>query len=235
MYDTYYPALSHSALFQNIEPENIQTVLQCFQPRRESYRKNAVVVCTGDACQCIGLLVKGSLVMVKDTIQGDRLVLGEFHAGDFFGELFVFSDLESWPYSLVAKTDATVVFFSPDRMKSLCVNNCAHHQELIRNMLSILSRHYMETEKRVSYLSMKKSRHKLIHYLLDQWDGTLDDNNDPVVECRLNRNDLAAYLGLVRPSLSRELCALRDEELIAFDKKNITLLNLPELKKQAGA
>lgn len=229
------PALSRSALFHQIAPENIHAILQCFHPRRASYKRGAPVVCADDTCQWIGLVVEGELVMTKDNAQGDRMVVGECKAGDFFGELFAFSNQETWPYSLMARTPSTVVFFTPERIKNVCANNCAHHLDLVRNMLTILSSRYMETEKRLIYLSMKKSRHKLIHYLLDHWTGETNEGGQPVVICRMSRTELSEYLGLTRPSLSRELCLLRDEGFLTFDKRRVTLIDVIKLQQEALA
>ena len=47
-------------------------------------------------------------------------------------------------------------------------------------------------------------------------------------EVPFNRQQMADYLNLDRSALSKELCKMRDEGLLEFDKNRFVLKQLPE-------
>ena len=47
-------------------------------------------------------------------------------------------------------------------------------------------------------------------------------------EAPFNRQQMADYLNLDRSALSKELCKMRDEGLLEFDKNRFVLKQLPE-------
>ena len=47
----------------------------------------------------------------------------------------------------------------------------------------------------------------------------------------LNRNELASFLNVSRPSMSRELCQLRDEGIIDFHLSTFKIKDLEALKE----
>jgi CRP-like cAMP-binding protein len=229
MYDKYLDIFTSSPLFKNVARDNTEVVLGCFKPEKKIYHKNNPILCTGDAYKGIGMVLEGSLIMYKDTSEGDRITIKEFEPGNYFGELIAFSDQKNWPYSICAKTDSIVIFFSPDKIGGPCVNRCSHHSTLIRNMLRILNDSYIETDKRLSYLKIKRASAKIALYILN---ASKDSENPSKISLDMNRLELAVYLGLTRPTLSRELCSLRDLGAIAFDKNNITIIDLDKLEEK---
>jgi CRP-like cAMP-binding protein len=53
-----------------------------------------------------------------------------------------------------------------------------------------------------------------------------------IIKLKDSKESIAAYLGMPRPSLSRELIKLRDDNLIAFDRNTITILNIDDLEEE---
>lgn len=47
----------------------------------------------------------------------------------------------------------------------------------------------------------------------------------------MNKEEIASFIGIPRPSLSRELSKLRDEEIIKFDRNTITILDIEKLEE----
>ena len=52
-------------------------------------------------------------------------------------------------------------------------------------------------------------------------------------EMSMNRNELADFLNVSRPSMSREFGKMRDEEIIEFNRKIIIIKDLEKLERQA--
>ncbi|MFA6808763.1 MAG: helix-turn-helix domain-containing protein, partial [Eubacteriales bacterium] len=115
----------------------------------------------------------------------------------------------------------------PDKIVGCCERNCISHKRLILNMLKIVSNKALVLNKKVNYLTMKTLRQKICNYLLD-----LNKNSDSEnLLLPLSRNEMAEFLNVSRPSLSREMCRLRDEGIIEFHRISVRIINLPLLIK----
>ena len=75
-------------------------------------------------------------------------------------------------------------------------------------------------------LSLSSIRKKVSTYLLEHY--YLKEKQS--FKIPLKRNELAEYLHIQRPSLSRELANMKDEGIIDFKGNNFKILNLDELK-----
>ena len=51
------------------------------------------------------------------------------------------------------------------------------------------------------------------------------------VNLKENKEEIANFIGIPRPSLSRELIKLRKEKIIDFDRNNITILDIDKLEE----
>jgi CRP-like cAMP-binding protein len=80
--------------------------------------------------------------------------------------------------------------------------------------------------KKVKTLSQHSVRQKVIFYLLD----TRTQQKHNRLHFHESRQEMADLLGIPRPSLSRELCKLRDEGLIRLARDGIELMDLPALE-----
>jgi len=72
-------------------------------------------------------------------------------------------------------------------------------------------------------------RGKICTYLLEEYNRTGDKN----IILPLNRNELADFLNVSRPSMSREMGKMRDEGLINFHLTAIELLDIEGLKNMS--
>lgn len=73
--------------------------------------------------------------------------------------------------------------------------------------------------KKVEILAQKKIRDKIgIYFKMLQ-------GNDSTINIPLNRQEMADFLGVDRSALSRELCTMRDEGIIEFNKNEFIILN----------
>ena len=52
-----------------------------------------------------------------------------------------------------------------------------------------------------------------------------------IMALEMNKEEIANFIGIPRPSLSRELIKLRKEKIIDFDRNNITILDIDKLEE----
>ena len=81
---------------------------------------------------------------------------------------------------------------------------------------------------KVKSLAFKSVREKVINFILELQKSQQND----LVKLKSSKEDIASYLGIPRPSLSRELIKLREDKLIEFDRSSINILNLEALEEE---
>ena len=227
MYQEWNEVLNSSILFRGISPESLNIMLECLKPRIQRYKQREIVALYGTPFQGVGIVASGSVALTKETYSGNRIILDILNAGAIFGEMVAFSDNKVWPVTVIAQDDSSLLFLPPDKILGTCSNVCASHSILIMNMLKILSNRALMLNKKIEYLSAKSIRSKVSNYLLDisRVSGGI------IFKIPMKRHELADYLMMPRPSLSREMGLMRDEGIIEFDGSSIKIKNIPTLEK----
>ncbi|MPW25073.1 helix-turn-helix domain-containing protein [Alkalibaculum sp. M08DMB] len=226
MYEKWSKILSHTQLFKNIDTTSINTMLNCLKPPIHEFAKNEYITVEGDTFEGIGIILLGEATIAKENMAGNRIIVHSIKQGDIFGEMVAFSNKNTWPVSVNATQKTTVVFLPPEKITGSCVNMCFSHQELILNLLNLVSNRGLFLNKRIEYLSIKNVREKISVYLLEQYERA----GKIVFKIPHNRNELAEFLNVTRPSLSREMAKMRDEGIIEFQKSSVALTDIDALK-----
>jgi CRP-like cAMP-binding protein len=104
---------------------------------------------------------------------------------------------------------------------------CPWHRTLVTNLLGITSERALMLNKKVEYLTIKSIRGKISTFLLDLYKKTGNNN----VMLNMNRNELADFLNVSRPSKSREMCRMRDEGIIDFHLSTIRIKDVEALRE----
>ena len=214
-------ALSVSPLFRDIMHEDINAMLHCLNPRLQRYKKGATIANFGDVFFGIGIVVEGEIVIAKESIAGNRTIMTVLKKGEMFGEMVSFSDKKVWPATVTAQSDCEVIFVSPEKVISQCDKMCHYHQKLIDNILRIMSKKALMLNRKVEYLSIRSLRGKLCAYLIEQ----SRQQEAKVFNLPMNRDELADFFNVARPSISRELSKMKDEGLIDFHKASFKILD----------
>jgi len=218
------------ALFCGISEADLEQMLRCICPEVKKYGRGETVAAANEPLKGIGVLLSGEAEVKRESASGAKSIIGFVEKGGVFGEMAAFSGGRVWPATVTAKTDCTVMFIPTARFLGNCGRSCAAHKALIHNMLRILSEKAVSLSRKVEYLSIKSMRGKICAYLLEQ--SELSGGSAFILP--MNRNDLADYLGVSRPSMSREMGRLRDEGVIDFYMSGVRILDMDRLKKFAS-
>ncbi len=226
MYGAWTDVLSSSLLFRGIKPEALNTMLECLKPGIQRCRQREIAALCGQPFHGIGVVASGRVALTRETISGNNIMLEMLEAGEIFGETVAFSDNKTWPVTVIAQEESCLLFLPPGKIQGNCSNICASHSTLIMNMLNILSNHAITQNKKIGYLSAKGIRSKISAYLLDMY----LQNGNTAFEIPMKRQELADYLGIPRPSLSREMGYMRDAGIIEFSGVSIRIKNILQLE-----
>ena len=91
-------------------------------------------------------------------------------------------------------------------------------------MLEILSENNFKITRKLHIISTSSLRERIAIWLIDAMDENLD------VTLHMNREQLADFLGVARPSLSRELMRMQKDGLVEVDRKTIRICNKEALE-----
>lgn len=221
-----YKNIIRSELFNGTTAEELPLLISCLGVKTCKYKKNEYVVRESEKFEGVGFVVSGNIVIIKETYDGNRAVLANFKQGDIFGEIIAFSDYGVWPSTVVADSECKIMFIHPNKILGMCSQTCGFHKNLISNITRIISKKALILNKKVEYLTIKSIKVKLAKYILEQY----KKNKKMTVDLPLNREGLAEFLNVSRPSMSRELCKMRDEGIIEFYRETIKIKDIERLE-----
>lgn len=225
MLEKHLDVLAECELFKDMGRADLMTMLACFKPVQKDYKKGELLAREGEKFHGIGIILSGEAVVIRENSVGDRVIIEIVSPGKMFGEMAAYSGTGVWPATVAAQNTCRAVFIPAGKIAANCEKQCTMHKQLIANMLMIVSNKAMQLNKKVEYLTMKTLRGKISAYLLDYFHTV----GKSTFMLPLNRNDLADYLNVSRPSLSRELCRMKNEGLIDFHMSSVRIKDAVEL------
>lgn len=214
-----YTFLSKHPLFFGIDPKDIEHVLSCMGSQKQYFGKNSFIFVSGRSYPKIGIILSGKARVIKENIHGDKSIIGILDQGSLFGETYACIDLPLIPVSVEAVEDCTVLLLDLNRMLKTCENTCMFHQKLISNLLKIVATKNMMLNKKMSYMTHKTIRGRLLAFLDDQAEKAGSEQ----FEIPFNRNELADYLCVDRSAMSRELGRMKKEGLLDYNRRAFRL------------
>lgn len=226
MLDVYIDVLKKNRLFEGIGTSDLKSMLNCLNPKIRDYNKNDYIALAGEKFDNIGIIVKGSAAVVKEDVNGNRVIMTLLKAGDMFGEMAAFSSRPVWPANVHVQERCTVYFIQSSKIVGTCSNACLWHTILIQNLLKVISEKALMLNRKVEYLTIKSMRGRISAFLLEQYKKT----GEAIITLPMNRNELADFLNVSRSSMSREMCRMRDEGIIDFHLTKVKILNVEALR-----
>ncbi len=218
--------IKNSPLFSNITPKEIETILSCSKSKTVKYQKESFIFLSGDIPKKLFLLVDGKINICRDELNGKRKVIATISkGGELFGEIFLFLNKSSYDNYAVAVENSVVIEIPKEYLYSNCSHNCNFHKTMISNLMSIFAQKAYYLNQKLNILSSNNLRQKICKLLLS------NHSSNGEFTLKMNREDLADFLNVARPSLSRELMKMKNENLIKIVGKKIFINNFDKIKE----
>jgi len=214
----YFDRIESNPLFQGIAFSDFETMLTCLSARSAFYEKNDVILLSGDTVNFVGLIISGSVRIVKENWDGNITIMTELAVSDIFGEIFACAGVDHSPVTVQASESTEILFIDYRRIITSCTASCPFHTRLIENMLKLVAMKSMMLSQKIDILSRRTTREKLLAFF-DTQRGMAKKFTIP-----FNREELAHYLCVDRSAMSNEMCKMRDEGLIKFDRNAVEIL-----------
>lgn len=215
-----YQILEKVSLFQGIQKSEISDVLNCMDSNTKKYSKNQIIVREGMKMNNLGIILDGSVQVIREDIMGNRMIVASLFSGEIFGETFACAGVDASPVSVIADEDSTILWIALTRIVTPCTTACDFHSQLIMNLLQILAKKNLYLNNKMELLSKRSIREKILSYLAEQ----ANKHKTAVFEIPLNRNEMADYLCIDRSAMSRELSKLKEEGILDYHKNSFRFL-----------
>lgn len=218
--EKYIEILRRTKLFSGVSDTEITAMLDCLQAKLLTFQKGEYVFREGEHIDNICVLVKGKLLVQRDDFWGNRSIINIIKVGEMFGEAYVAPESGCLLNDVIAEEDSAVIFFDVRRILTVCASACRFHAMVIQNLFFAISEKNRKLVQKIGHMSKRSTRAKLLSYLSEE----AKKQNSNYVTIPFTRQQLADFLCVDRSAMSNELCKMRDEGLLQFDKNQFTLL-----------
>ena len=228
--DEYIDLLMKVPLFKEIGSQELGHILGCFRPTTKTFKATEYITHEGHEYNGIGIVLSGQVTITKTNEAGERIIMSQLTKGGLFGEMIAFSSVNQWPASVIAKENSLIMWMTPDAILNHCERMCIGHKQLMLNMLHIVSNKALGLNRKLNYLSIKSMRGKLSKFLMEEYSR----QSMNLFQIEFNRNELAEFLHVSRPSMSRELSRMKDERIIDYHQSTFKILDIEQLSDYAS-
>ena len=218
--EKYFDLLLQNPLFAGITRSELASLMGCLAAKVVDIPKSDPVFLEGDPACFFGLVLEGSVQIVRDDFYGNRTLLALAEQGELFAETFACAGVETMPVSGYALRPSKILWMECRKMLTVCTNACHFHAALIQNLLLVVANKNLQLSRKIQFMSRKTTREKLMEYLLDQ----AKQKGSPEFTIPLDRQSLADFLGVERSAMSAELSKLRRDGVLECQGSHFRLL-----------
>ena len=207
-------------LFEGIERRDFDALLGCLKANTRRYSPGEFILLDQDAVRQVGVVLRGTVHLLKEDHAGHRTLLTWLEEDDVFGEPYITRPDPMSDVSLYAANEVEVLYVCLEHLLQPCKNNCAFHRTLTANAFRLLGEEYRLLLEKIEVCTQSSLREKILAYLtmLSRRQG------QKYIISPLSRTEMAAYLQSNRSAMTRELSLMKRDGLIDFDGSTFVLL-----------
>lgn len=208
-------------LFDGVEETDKARMISCFNIHRQKYGPGETICDFDRTHGKLGIIMSGSVSLVRIDAAGNRVVLEDLSENDVFGEMFAFESDAIHGVFVVCEKDCEVAFVAHESISKRCENACKCHTTVVENMFRVVTKKAKRLSERIEVLSNKSIREKLmcLFSMYSQRAGKA------VFELPFSLSYLAEYICADRSAMMRELRRMSDEGIIKNDRRRIEMLS----------
>lgn len=197
--------------------EEFSSQCQCVQ--RKHFRKNQEITTYIQKRNQICILLSGEADLVRYDLNGGRVIIEHYMQNDVFGEAFS-TVTENNEFTVEAKKNCEVLFFTYDIILKECKDDCTFHQTMIKNLQNIIIDKIIKLNTRIEVLTQRTTRDKLMGY----FSILSTKSKSKTITVPFSLTDLADFLSVDRSAMMREIKNLKEEGYIEKDGNSFKLL-----------
>ncbi|MDU1316152.1 Crp/Fnr family transcriptional regulator [Anaerococcus hydrogenalis] len=205
-------------LFKNLTEKDLKILEENIKIEEKTYEKGSYIFNQGDIKGDLYFLIEGSILVAKFDSNGKRSIIQTFNNKGIFGEVYAYLD-EPFDFSALVQKKSKILVIKEFRN---LINEFMPKSFLI-NYIDLISKKCLVLSQKNQITNQFTLRQKIANFLLIE-----EENNK--IKLKQTREELADFLSTTRPSLSRELSNMADENIIKISGKDIYIIDINLLK-----
>lgn len=192
----------------------------------QSYKKNEVIYCEGEAPTHLMCLLSGKVKIYKDGVGGRSQIIRVIKPVEYFGYRAYFAK-EDYLTAAAAFESSTICLIPMEVIMNLISQNT----ELAMFFIRQLSIDLGIADERTVNLTQKHIRGRLAESLIFLKDSYGVEEDGSTLSIYLSREDLANLSNMTTSNAIRTLSNFSNERLISIDGRKIKIIDEEKLKK----
>ncbi len=188
---------------------------------RRRYPAKTGIIYAGDQPDALYYITEGSVSVVIEDENGHEIVLAYLNAGDFFGELGLFSAESKRSAWVRTRTPCEIAEISYSRFHQVSKED----PEIIMFLAGQMAERLRRTSRKVSDLAFLDVTGRVARTLLDLCREPDAMTHPDGMQIRITRQELGRIVGCSREMVGRVLKDLEEQELISVAGKTMVIFN----------
>lgn len=222
-----FKQLRKCKLFEGFTDAEVNGLFDSLKARIVRYSRGQLVAKDNTEMNEIAVILEGNLVEFSVGANKKREVIRSLVDGEIFGLPQTYCRPNILGYYVVAALDSTILYVAKDFYLTTSAESCPPISALTDNLIRALGEKAVEMENNNAYITIKRMKKKIAKLIYDKHLA----QKSMTVDLGMNRNETAKFLSVSRPSMCRELMAMKNEGLFDVEKNVVTIKNLAALKK----
>jgi CRP/FNR family transcriptional regulator, cyclic AMP receptor protein len=218
--------LKQVPLFRSLRAEDIQHIVMLL--RKQTLRKGDALFREGEEGNCLYMITAGKIKIVRQSRDGDEMILAMLSTGDFCGEMALLDGL-SRSADAIAVEETHIYGLNRKDFLSYVMNN----ETAVKAILSALSKRLRKADDFLEDIFFLNVAARLAKKLIElaMSNGFQQEENGPI-KLSVTQKNLAGMIGTTRESVNKELRALREKNLVSLVGSAILIHNIEALKQR---
>ena len=208
--------------------EDIISVLSNLSTSLHTYKKDEIICLQNEPFFKLGILLEGKIQTSKTYLTNDSFILNILDAPNVFGENIICARCMVMPYTLQALQHTTLLLIDGTDIFTMNKQTSSYMSQFLINMIRLIGERSIYSNTQIDYSRITSLRKRVAIFLLNHYQQT----NQLLFTVPLNRSEMANYLSVTRPALSKVLAELKKEEIIDYYKDSFKIENLEKLMSQ---
>ncbi|MGB6242102.1 MAG: Crp/Fnr family transcriptional regulator [Castellaniella sp.] len=211
--------VSHVPIFNHLPVEELSVIAGKASMR--IYERGQFIHHAGDPSDKLFIVHRGRIKIYRLSDTGKEQLVRILNAGDFAGELALFSSADHDSYAQAMQASEVCTIYQADVHQLLLT-----YPDISLHMLTELSRRLGASEKQTAAIATESINARLAQYLADQ----AEQENASCFSLPMSRRHLASFLGTTPETVSRRLGEFEESGWIRqIGQRKIDILDLDAL------
>ena len=208
-------------LFDGMEARDKKKIISCLGIHSAEFSEGETVCDFEKDAGEIGIVMSGSVSLVRADASGGRTVLECLGENDVLGETSAFSPMRVHGMYAVCEKRCEIAFMAYEGIAKRCEKACRCHTVAVENIFRGVVGKTRRMAERVEIISNRTIREKLM-CLFNIYARRAESRT---FELPFSLSYLAEYICADRSAMMREIKRMSDEGLVRTDRRRIELLH----------